>query len=1050
MTLTYDVPTNPLNLKTVADQWSRTLTFTYTGSLVNQVQDSAGRAVAYIYSGNQLTQVTDIGSGVWKFTYDASNQMLTMKDPTCTAAGAGCNSSNGLQNVYTNGQVTRQTDYMGRVTNYDYTSIPYTTKVTDPKGNITLYEYVGTFLLSTTKQDSGGMVLAVTRYAYAPDSMGLLMITDANGNTGTTTRDSQANLLSVTDPLGRTLTSTYNSLSEPLVITDASNVQTTMTYDANGNLTRSSKPLVGSSPAQSQILVYTYGDLSRPGEVTQMTDADGKVWRYSYDSYGYRTSVTDPLGNQTTQTRDSVGRPISRVSPKGNVAGCGCASSYTTNYTFNPFGQPLTSTDPLLHQTTYTYDANMHLTAIKDANLRTTTFIYNLDGEQTEVDRPDLTKIFTSYDLNGNVQSQTDGLNQSTSYIYDALNRKISTTDPLSLTTRYGYDAAGNLTSITDPAQQTATYSYDVANQLKSISYSDGSTPNVSGITYDVLGQRTGLSDGTGASSWTWDSLRRMTSYTNGNGAQVKWAYNLRGLVTTLTYPGNLNLTRGYDDAGRWTSVQDWNNNQTMFGYDVNSNMNTETLPAASGVVDSFTFDNADQQIGVAVAKSSTTLFSATYSRDPVNQITSDSSAASGTSSYQYTALNQLCYAGSSNSNACSAPPSGSIAYRFDGGDNLTQIGATKLAYNNANQLCWTASTAGSCGTPPTGATRYQYDARGNRTTVTPSVGQIQTLGYDQANRLTRYAGSSTATYGYNADGLRMSKFASSTTQFVWDTAGVLPLLLKDGSTAYIYGPGGLPLEQVVATSTYYFHHDQVGSTRLLTDSSGAVQATYQFDPYGNLSASSGLITNPFHFAGQFQDPESGLIYLRARYYEPATGQFITPDPIFQSTRQRYAYVSGSPLNGTDPYGLCNLNPFARDSCAAAARHQIGSFLRNNAGTLNSWGNVFGDQSTFFGVVSLVAAVVAVGTAAVGLEPIAGVALTIAADSAIASEGFGVLALGCHTGAAFGGNKEASASAFWDAGGLVVGRSRFRGNAKSRCAFSPEVRVTTGSDQEGN
>ena len=904
VTLTYDVPTNPLNLKTVADQWSRTLTFTYTGSLVNQVQDSAGRSVAYIYSGNQLTQVTDMGSGVWKFTYDASNQMLTMKDPTCTVAGASCNSGNGLQNTYTNGQVTRQTDYVGRTTNYDYTTIPYTTKVTDPKGNITLYEYVGTFLLSTTNQDPSGTVVAVTTYSYDPTSIGLSMQTDANGNSTVATRDSQANILSATDGLGRTTSTTYNSFNQPLVVTDPSNAQTTYMYDANGNLTQSVRPLVGSIPAQTQTFVYTYGDASRPGDVTQMTDADSKIWRYTYDTFGYRNSVTDPVGNQTTQSRDSVGRLTARVSPKGNVAGCACSSSFTTSYTVNAWGQPLTSTDPLLHQVTFTYDLNMQLATVKDANLRTTTYIYNLDGELTEIDRPDITKLYTAYDLNGNVQSQTDGLNHTTTYGYDALNRKIRTTDALNRATSSSYDAVGNLTSLTDPAQQTTTYSYDVANQLKSISYTDGVTPNVTGITYDLVGRRTGLSDATGNSSWAWDSLHRMTSYTNGNGAQVKWTYNLRGLVTTITYPGNLNVTRGYDNAGRWTSVQDWNSNQTIFGYDVNSNLTTETLPAASGVVDTFSFDNADQMTGVWVAKGSTSLFSATYSRDPVNQLTSDTSVASGTGAYQYTSLNQLCYAGSSNSSACSSPPVGSTAYQYDAGDNLTQMGATKQAFNNANQLCWTASTSGSCSAPPSGATIYQYDTRGNRTSVTPAVGQLQTLVYDQANRLARYVTSSTTVYAYNADGLRMSKTAGAITQFVWDVSGNLPLLLKDGTTAYVNGPGDLPVEQISGSTTYYLHHDQLGSTRLVTDATGTVQATYAYEPYGNVGAITGSINNPFRFAGQYQDAESGMYYLRARYYDPATGQFLSLDPLVAITRQSYSYALGSPLNLSDPSGL--------------------------------------------------------------------------------------------------------------------------------------------------
>jgi YD repeat-containing protein len=221
----------------------------------------------------------------------------------------------------------------------------------------------------------------------------------------------------------------------------------------------------------------------------------------------------------------------------------------------------------------------------------------------------------------------------------------------------------------------------------------------------------------------------------------VAWVYNQRNLATTITYPGSLNVTRGYDNAGRWTSVRDWNSNTTSFGYDADSNLTTETFPAASAIVDTFTFNAADQVTNVASVKGgSTTLFSAGYNRDSANQLTSDTSAASGTGSYKYTPLNQVCYAGSSNTNACSSPPSGSIAYAYDAADNLTQKGTTQQAFNNADELCWTASTSAACGSPPTGATTYQYDTRGNWTNVTPSGGQAQTLTFDQANRLTKYA----------------------------------------------------------------------------------------------------------------------------------------------------------------------------------------------------------------------------------------------------------------------------------------------------------------------
>jgi RHS repeat-associated protein len=164
---------------------------------------------------------------------------------------------------------------------------------------------------------------------------------------------------------------------------------------------------------------------------------------------------------------------------------------------------------------------------------------------------------------------------------------------------------------------------------------------------------------------------------------------------------------------------------------------------------------------------------------------------------------------------------------------------------------------------------------------VTYCLGRL--LSYDQANRLTGYGAN--ATYAYNGDGLRMSKTVSgSTSQFLWDVASALPLLLKDGSTGYVYAPGGLPLEQVTGSSVLWLHHHQLGSTRLVTNGSGSSQATYTFDAYGNLTASTGTITNPIRFAGEYWDAESGMYYLRARYYDSASAQFLTRDPLLGVT----------------------------------------------------------------------------------------------------------------------------------------------------------------------
>jgi RHS repeat-associated protein len=221
---------------------------------------------------------------------------------------------------------------------------------------------------------------------------------------------------------------------------------------------------------------------------------------------------------------------------------------------------------------------------------------------------------------------------------------------------------------------------------------------------------------------------------------------------------------------------------------------------------------------------------------------------------------------------------------------------SSQFTYDNANQL-QTGTFKDTSGTVNT--VTYQYDGNGNQ------VGRNSTqLSYDQGNHLTDYGASH---YTYDGDGLRQSKTTAGTaTQQTWSHSGGLPLLVQDGSTSYVSGPNGLPVEQVNSDgSTLYYHQDQLGSTRALTDGSGSVDGSWQFDAYGNtVSSSVPSHPNPFLFAGQYQDSESGLYYLRARFYDPSLGQFIARDPVATVTRQPYSYVGDNPTNLTDPTGL--------------------------------------------------------------------------------------------------------------------------------------------------
>jgi RHS repeat-associated protein len=131
------------------------------------------------------------------------------------------------------------------------------------------------------------------------------------------------------------------------------------------------------------------------------------------------------------------------------------------------------------------------------------------------------------------------------------------------------------------------------------------------------------------------------------------------------------------------------------------------------------------------------------------------------------------------------------------------------------------------------------------------------------------------------------------------------------GQTIARYIMGAALISQKRGGATYCYHFDALGSTRALTDASEVVQNTYEYDAYGNVLAKTENVTNPYQFAtafGYYADPDTGLLYLRARYYSPSIGRFISLDSYLGQANDpmslhRYLYCRGNPLVWVDPSG---------------------------------------------------------------------------------------------------------------------------------------------------
>jgi RHS repeat-associated protein len=289
--------------------------------------------------------------------------------------------------------------------------------------------------------------------------------------------------------------------------------------------------------------------------------------------------------------------------------------------------------------------------------------------------------------------------------------------------------------------------------------------------------------------------------------------------------------------------------------------------------------------------------------------------------------------------------------------------------YDVAHRLVGEAVT----GAPVAGAVTYTLDATGNqlaRMSTVPGLSSA-TYEYDANDRLTsdlwdpngnstslsgspmeydfrdRLLGKGPARLIYDGTGVLVGKTVGGvTTRYLVDELGpsglsqVLDEVVTPGSAlvSYAFGPEGLVSQAQRAGAdwvTTYAGTDAHGSVTFLTDPAGAVTSTQAFDAWGNLLTSSGAAT-AYRYQGQRWDEDVGLYQLRARWYEPGRGRFVTGDPILGQERtplswNRYLYGNGDPANLIDPRGLATEAPdYAVNSSRVAAEITSKSWHRHH------------------------------------------------------------------------------------------------------------------------
>ncbi len=442
---------------------------------------------------------------------------------------------------------------------------------------------------------------------------------------------------------------------------------------------------------------------------------------------------------------------------------------------------------------------------------------------------------------------------------------------------------------------------------MTQIQYEDQSTVS---FFYDLNSNKTRMNDNAPQAGdyaeYSYDSWNRLTGETrhiSQSSYTVSYQYDVANRLTTLTYPEGMEIVYSYDDLGRTTEIKryvDGSNDELLMS---NIQYTVESLLThvdyGNGLKAFFSYDSEDRISTIDVRNGEISYLDLDFTFDNSSNITqivngwrdTDSDWHSQTESYNYDGVDRLTSA------SCN---SWSHTYSYDRAGNRTAKDSVTYTINTVNEI-----TALSDGTS------FTYDSNGCRTQKTKGT-DTWVYTYDYANRLTKVEKNSAVLgeYVYDGGGKRIRGTEDSvTTTYVYSGLGVVYEENTTGIATYIYGPTGRVAKRTTIngeTTTFYYHTDQLGSTRLVTDDNKNIVSAATYHPFGESHSEEG--DENYLFAGKEKDSTS-LYYFGARYYDCETGTFITRDPVTgtalkpQSFNQ-YAYCQNNPLKYVDLWGL--------------------------------------------------------------------------------------------------------------------------------------------------
>jgi RHS repeat-associated protein len=849
-----------LRIKTINYPDTASEEFTYNGRgqvLTHKMTSGGTEAFEYDFRG-RLERYRDAyhttGKPTAWYQYDPLDRVSGVTDWRGTGPGDLNYTTNYDYNQ--RGQLTKQTHPIDPVTGaryffeYVYNNDSTLAAQTDQRGNTTSYGYDDYKRLSSTT--------APLAFAGDPTPRVTYLHYNKDGSATIDYRFTAAAVANVTTPSGRTEKTLYDGNFRKSSVTIGTGTEAATTsygYDAVGNLVGEREP----NHPNNVSTEYFYDNRNR------LTDMNDAMVSGAHNSLGHSVSWTyDQIGNKKTQLR---------------------------------------ANDQLI-----TYDQYDPMNRLQ---------IQSVQHDVGVIDRTIMT-----YDLAGNLRTFTDARQKQYIYGHDLLNRRTMLTYPsddggVTREEHYHYDLASNMDTYTNRAGVVQTFQYDNRNRRTHYSWSDGSRSQWT--VYDPVGNVTNVNNGVDVVESVYDWRNRKTSETQIAGIGVRWtvgySYDADSNRLTLTHPAGHYFTNYYNTRNQLQFVDDNLGRLVTYAYDLSGNRTSRTL--RNGTSTTYVPDFLNRPISVDHRRAATSFARFDYHFDKVSRIDWVKRGFRG-DVYEYYLDDQLKTAQFDAYQPDVAPssPANTTSLVYDAsGNRVSQENGMGFDYtytaNDLNQY----NLVREEGSAPR-ALVPAYDAKGNLGTYDQSV-----YTYDAHNRLmSASANGNFVSFFYDALGRQILRGGTNGQWIysIWDGWDLIAEYNEQNVLLHSYVHGARSDEMVLRFNggpTIWYHQDAQGNTTHLTDNAGNVVEQYKYDPalagapyFYNASGqqfAASAFNNRFLYTGRDWIKEVGLYDYRNRFYLPALGRFLQPDPIgfAGGDANLYRYCGGDPVNYIDPDG---------------------------------------------------------------------------------------------------------------------------------------------------